>query len=100
MLRGVSSLLRPEEAVVGFRDRPELAGLLEWCADPGRVAVRLVTGSGGAGKTRLGLRLGREMAGNGWQLLWVPRGRESEVAAAVRELGQPCVTGGGLCRDP
>jgi hypothetical protein len=59
---------------VGFRDRPELGGLLEWCAAPGRVAARLVTGSGGAGKTRLALRLGQEMAANGWQSLWVPRG--------------------------
>ena len=58
----VARFLRPEEAVVGFRDRPELADLLDWCAAPGRVAVRLVTGSGGAGKTRLALRLGQEMA--------------------------------------
>ena len=66
--------LRPEEAVVGFRDRPELAELLEWCVTAGRVAARLVTGSAGAGKTRLALRLGEEMAANGWQPLWVPRG--------------------------
>ena len=90
-VRDVARYLRPEEAVVGFRDRPELAGLLGWCAASGRVAVRLVTGSGGAGKTRLALRLGQELAGNGWQPLWVPRGREGEAAAAVRELGQPCV---------
>jgi hypothetical protein len=87
----VARFLRPEEAVVGFRDRPELAGLLDWFAAPGRMAVRLVTGSGGAGKTRLALRLDQEMAANGWQPLWVPRGGEGEAVAAVRELGQPCV---------
>jgi tetratricopeptide (TPR) repeat protein len=87
----VARYLRPEEAVVVFRDRPELARLLDWCADAPRVAVRLVTGSGGAGKTRLALQLAGEMAGNGWQPLWVPRGREGEAAAAVRDLGQPCV---------
>ena len=90
-VRDVARYLRPEEAVVTFRDRLELAGLLEWCAAGGRVAVRLVTGSGGAGKTRLALRLGQELAGSGWQPLWVPGGREGEAAAAVRELGQPCV---------
>lgn len=49
----VARFLRPEEAVVGFRDRPELTGLLDWCAAPGRVAVRLVTGSGGAAEAVL-----------------------------------------------
>ena len=87
----VARFLRPEEAVVGFRERPELAELLDWCAVPGRVAVRLVTASGGAGKTRLALRLGEEMAANGWQPLWVPRGHEGVAAAAVWELGQPAV---------
>lgn len=53
--------------------------------------MRLVTGSGGAGKTRLALRLCEEMAANGWQPLWVPHGREGEAAAAAVELGQPAV---------
>jgi tetratricopeptide (TPR) repeat protein len=87
----VARYLRPEEAVVRFRDRPELTRLLDWCAGEQRVAVRLVTGSGGAGKTRLALQLTVEMAGKQWQPLWVPRGREGETAAAVRDLGQRCV---------
>jgi tetratricopeptide (TPR) repeat protein len=76
---------------VGFRDRPELARLLDWCADGPRVAVRLVTGSGGAGKTRLALQLTVEVSGKQWQPLWVPRGREGEAATAVRDLGQRCL---------
>ena len=57
----------------------------------GRAKVRLVTGDGGAGKTRLALRLGELLSARGWQLLWVPRGAERDAVADVRVLGQPCV---------
>lgn len=87
----VSRYLRPEEQVVPFRDRPELNALLSWCGTGDPVAVRLVTGDGGAGKTRLALRLCQEVKANGWQPLWVPSGREAEAMDAVRELGTPCV---------
>jgi hypothetical protein len=46
----VARYLRPEEAVVPFRRRPELDELLSWCVCGGRAAVRLVMGDGGAGK--------------------------------------------------
>ena len=82
----VARYLRPEEAVVPFRDRPELVGLLAWCTGGGRAGVRLVTGDGGAGKTRLALRLGEKLAATGWQPLWVPRGAEREAAGAVRAV--------------
>ena len=87
----VARYLRPEEAVVPFRARPELDELLGWCASGGHAAVRLVTGDGGAGKTRLALRLGEELAANGWQPLWVQRGSEREAVGAVHTMGQPCV---------
>src|SRR6266576_3388940 len=87
----VARYLRPEEKVVPFRARPELAVLLDWCVTGGHVAIRLVTGDGGAGKTRLALRLGEELEASGWRPLWVPRGSERESVAAVREIGQPCV---------
>lgn len=89
--RDVTRFLRPEEAVVWFRQRPELDELLGWSTSAGRSAVRLVTGSGGAGKTRLALRLGQVLEAGGWHQLWVPPGREGEAAGAVRELGEPCV---------
>jgi len=78
---------------VPFRDRPELEELLGWCTGNagGRAGVRLVTGDGGAGKTRLALRLDRELAACGWWSLWVPRGAEREAAGAVRTVGEPCV---------
>ena len=73
----VARYLRPEEAVVPFRARPELDELLGWCVSGGHAGIRLVTGTGGAGKTRLALRLGEELAVNRWQPLWVKRGSRS-----------------------
>ena len=87
----VARYLRPEEAAVPFRRRPELEELLRWCTLTGHAAVQLVTGDGGAGKTRLALRLGDELAANGWQPLWVPRGSERDAVGAVHTVGQPCV---------
>lgn len=96
----VARYLRPEEAVVPFRARPEVAELMGWCTGGGRLAVRLVTGDGGAGKTRLALRLGEELASAGWQPLWVPRGSERDAAEAMRTVGPAVCTGGRLRRDP
>jgi tetratricopeptide (TPR) repeat protein len=87
----VARYLRPEEAAVPFRSRPELNELLGSCTCTGHAAVQLVTGDGGAGKTRLALRLGDELAANGWQPLWVPRGSERDAVRAVHTVGQPCV---------
>ena len=71
--------------------RPELDELLSWCVSGGHAAVRLVTGDGGAGKTRLALRLGEELAANGWQPLWVQRGSERDAVRRCAAVGQPCV---------
>jgi hypothetical protein len=87
----VAWYLRPEEQVVAFRSRPELDELVAWCVGDGHATARLVTSDGGAGKTRLALRLGQELAANGWQQLWVGRGSEREAVGAVRTMGQPCL---------
>jgi hypothetical protein len=86
----VACFLRAEEEVVPFWARPELDELLAWCGAGAHVGVRLVTGEGGAGKTRLLLQLCGQLAANGWQPLWVHQGAEAYAAEAVRELG-PCV---------
>ena len=86
----VARYLRADEQVVPFRGRPELDELLAWCGAGGRVRVRLVTGDGGAGKTRLALRLCNDLSARGWRSLWVRPGREEHAAEAVRKLG-PCV---------
>ncbi|MFE1442974.1 trypsin-like peptidase domain-containing protein, partial [Streptomyces sp. NPDC058739] len=85
--RSPADLLRPEQAVVSFMGREGLLeDLTHWCeepAQPGRpdhgvaagafggwdespVRARLLTGAGGAGKTRLAAELSARMASRGW----------------------------------
>ncbi|MGV9428469.1 trypsin-like peptidase domain-containing protein [Streptomyces sp. NPDC003656] len=78
--RSPADLLRPEQAVVSFMGREELLGdLTDWClaqptapsADPWSwettpVRVRLLTGAGGTGKTRLAAELALRMTARGW----------------------------------
>ena len=57
----------------------------------GRLGVRLVTGEGGSGKTRLALQLATDLAGHGWRTMWVGRGQEGTAVGAVRDTGEPAV---------
>lgn len=45
----------------------EFKQLVDFCQSPSRLAWWLVTGSAGAGKSRLALELGRKMSKEGWQ---------------------------------
>ena len=85
----VAHYLWPEEAVVPFRVRPELDELMAWCVTGGHAAMRLVTGTAGAGKTRLARQLTEELAANGWQPLPVPREPRIDAIEAVQAMGQP-----------
>ncbi len=87
----VTELLSPEARVVPFWPRPELDELLRWCRTPGQVAMRLVTGEGGAGKTRIAVELARILQDDGWESLWVPLGAESEALSAARRIARPMV---------
>ncbi|MEE4421881.1 tetratricopeptide repeat protein [Streptomyces bugieae] len=86
--RSPADLLRPEQAVVSFMGREDLlkdltrwcqptpnqaqpdapagaaAGIWSWGESP--VQARLLTGAGGAGKTRLAAELALRMTGQGW----------------------------------
>ncbi|MFJ8686961.1 hypothetical protein [Micromonospora wenchangensis] len=96
-LRGVTSaelpasvawLLHPSREVVDFLGRGWVLRQLEsWAADPGAVAVRLLTGAGGVGKTRLA----REFAGRlpGWRCEWIHAGAEEQTAALIASGGVP-----------
>lgn len=64
-----SQLLRAEEELVPFHSAraPELAQLLAWMSDlQYPQAIRLITGQGGVGKTRLGLELCQLSVKGGW----------------------------------
>jgi hypothetical protein len=84
--------LRPEQRVVGFIDRPELAVLREWCTGRGGPGLMLVTGPGGVGKTRLALRLGEERGGQGWGCaVWFARaGSPGWLRRRGRRTGAGC----------
>jgi len=61
------SLLRPEAGVVDFHGRcGELREIASWRDDERSTAVRLVTGPGGQGKTRLALKAVEEARRAGW----------------------------------
>ncbi|UVL22297.1 glycosyltransferase [Pseudomonas donghuensis] len=64
-----SQLLRAEAAVVPFdKDREPFLNLqLDWVKAPTHsLAIRLLTGAGGVGKTRLGLELCKRLRESGW----------------------------------
>lgn len=61
------SLLRPEAGVVRFRGRRrELRDIADWRGSRRPAAIRLVTGPGGQGKTRLALAAVEEARRDGW----------------------------------
>ncbi|GAA2321122.1 hypothetical protein GCM10010149_87680 [Nonomuraea roseoviolacea subsp. roseoviolacea] len=65
-LRSPAFLLRADAEVVSFRGRGELLEeLAAWCEGDG-VSVRLLTGPGGQGKTRLSRRLVTDLYGRGF----------------------------------
>lgn len=63
-----SALLRAEYCVVPFWGRTDLlAELADWAQDRHQVALRLYSGAGGMGKTRLMIHLCRQLRGQGWR---------------------------------
>ncbi|MDT3395350.1 tetratricopeptide repeat protein, partial [Streptomyces sp. B1866] len=67
-LRSPAALLRADAEAVAFHGRDsELADLHAWCYDgPDAVSVRVMTGPGGQGKTRLARRLADTLGWDGW----------------------------------
>jgi len=82
---GPSLLLWPAREVVEFTGRDsELAELLAWCQSAPRISVRLVTGAGGVGKTRLALKVAAEWKAAGREYLKVDSHADANAMAAVR----------------
>lgn len=62
-----ADLLRARYGIVGFSGRDkELQDLANWCADGRGVSIRLLTGDGAVGKTRLARELCDKMTRRGW----------------------------------
>lgn len=77
-------LLDPRRELVPFAGRKtELARLLAWCQHGAPVGVRLVTGPGGVGKTRLAVEL-CERLGPAWRWVRVGDQQEATALAAIR----------------
>ena len=77
-------LLAPARRIVPFIGRTaELASLLDWCTGPEAVAVRLVSGPRGVGRTRLAREVAQRLARTGWTCLDVPDGAEPTALTAV-----------------
>jgi Tetratricopeptide repeat len=82
---GPAGLLDPRRGLVGFTGREvELARLLGWCGSGELRGVRLVTGPGGVGKTRLSVELCARLEPDGWRCVRVGDGEEAGVLAAAR----------------
>ncbi|MGW0778981.1 tetratricopeptide repeat protein [Streptomyces sp. NPDC002835] len=66
-LRSPAALLRADAEAVAFHGRQsELADLQAWCDGPPAIQVRVLTGPGGQGKTRLARRLTDTLGWRGW----------------------------------
>ena len=82
-----SRLLDPRRMVVDFTGREdELAELTAWCEYRTGPTLRLITGAGGTGKTRLALRFADRARQLGWHPHWVGDGQEAGALARIRAV--------------
>lgn len=87
-----SRLLDPTRGVVGFTGRErELTELIGWAENGEAVRVRLLTGAGGVGKTRLALQLLGRLREVGWVCHFVGDQQEAGALESIR-----AATGGRL----
>ncbi|MEV4581891.1 tetratricopeptide repeat protein [Nonomuraea jabiensis] len=85
---GPAMLLHASRGVVPFEGRErELEELLAWCRNSEAGRLRLLTGPGGVGKSRLALELARRL-GPGWGYLEVRDDGEADALARWRAVEQ------------
>ncbi|NUO97129.1 MAG: AAA family ATPase [Nonomuraea sp.] len=85
---GPALLLHASRGVVPFAGRQrELEQLLAWCADPTARRLRLLTGPGGVGKSRLAVELAARLAPE-WGVLEVRDDAEAEALTRWRAVDQ------------
>ena len=81
------ALLRAEYGIVPFHGRDqELESLLDWSRADDGVRVRLYTGAGGMGKSRLALELCRQLRDEGWQTGFLPPDPSPSPAELWRDV--------------
>jgi hypothetical protein len=81
--------LDPRQEVVGFVGREnELVALMAWCQDDSESRLRLVTGPGGVGKTRLAVELMQRMGRLGWVCERVADGQEDTAINSFRAVSR------------
>ena len=92
-----SRLLRAEEATVPFDSKAEpfLKMQVDWAVSSQEpISIRLLTGDGGVGKTRLALELCRRMVGMGWHAGFLTGDCTSSQAPKILNLiesaDKPC----------
>ena len=88
---GVVQFLRPGEEVMPFWPRPELDDLFHWVASARHVAVQLVIGEGGTGRTRLARQLADRAIGIGFRSWWVRDGTEQVAVRMATAAGKPAL---------
>ena len=89
-------LIRARHAIVPFQEGPEIQQLRTWATSmpeeaarhegDGDIAVAVVTGAGGTGKTRMAVQLCEEFSGKGWYTGFLPSTTEitdAELSALV-----------------
>ena len=85
--RSWARLLDPRRELVGFVGRDEeLASLVAWHEDDEAGRLRLVTGPGGVGKTRLAVELAGRVKKLGWMSERVADGQEAAAIGLLRAV--------------
>ncbi len=85
-----AALLRPDRQVVGFTGRQaELLSLQTWAHRSYRGVVRLITGPGGTGKTRLAVEFAAQLQAEGWQCGQLTAGSGGRAIAAIAATENP-----------
>jgi len=80
-------LLDPRRELVGFVGRDdELASLMAWHEDDEAGRLRLVTGPGGVGKTRLAVELAERVKKLGWKSERIADGHEAAAIGLLRAV--------------